>query len=235
MVSLTIRKQQFANELQNVGIESPYQPPKIQRVPEHLRNRENIKEHYLPRLLSIGPIHHGSPNLKLGEKYKLMMAAKYIIQSNRLNGLNREDLHKKIADNIHVLKDHYDQDVLTSTEKSLDGFRNLDEKLSWMLFVDGCSLMWILSLDVRRDFKADQVILLMFQDVILLENQLPYLVLKLLWVNDDEAQLMGFIDGFVRLHQLIPPKFREDENELKDTMMKTWWSNCFSVLRRKKK
>ncbi|WJX11086.1 hypothetical protein P8452_01736 [Trifolium repens] len=209
MVSLTIRKQQFANELQNVGIESPCQPPKIQRVPEHLRNRENIKEHYLPRLLSIGPIHHGSPNLKLGEKYKLMMAAKYI-QSNRLNPAN---LQNKIADNIQVLKGHFDQDVLTLTGKSVDGFRDLDDKLSWMLFVDGCSLLCIFRPDVFNDFKADQIFLLMFLDVILLENQLPYLVLKLLWKNDNEAELLWAIKRFLKIHQFITPNFREDEND----------------------
>jgi hypothetical protein len=65
-------------ELQRAEKTPENRRPKIQRVAEHLRNREKIKEHYSPRLVSIGPIHHDNAKMKLGEKYKLMWAAKYI-------------------------------------------------------------------------------------------------------------------------------------------------------------
>ncbi|WJX17524.1 hypothetical protein P8452_07429 [Trifolium repens] len=192
--------------------------PKIQRVPVHLRNRKQFKEHYLPRLVSIGPIHHNNANLKLGEKYKLRWAKKYIETFEIPH-----NLYKKIADNINKLKDLYDEDVLTltGTRKSLKGFRSLDEKLSWILFVDGCSLLHILVWNAdfsdkeSLDIKFDQLLVVM-RDVLLLENQLPYLVLKLLWKNQNETELIdtmknesAYIDTFCSVQN----KKEEEEEE----------------------
>ncbi|AES79238.2 DUF247 domain protein [Medicago truncatula] len=101
-----------------------------------------------------------------------MWAAKYLENT----GHNPHDLHKKIVDNIDELKGRFSDDVLTLTGNSLQGFECLEEKLSWMLFVDGCSLLHILDNIVHpRDMniKLDLVILVMI-DVLLLENQLPY-------------------------------------------------------------
>ncbi|KAL5082534.1 hypothetical protein RYX36_010955 [Vicia faba] len=51
-----------------------------------------------------------------------------------------------ISDNINELKSLFADDVLAlaNTTESLKGFSSLDEKLSWLLFVDGCSLLHIL-------------------------------------------------------------------------------------------
>ncbi|PNX59321.1 hypothetical protein L195_g059632 [Trifolium pratense] len=73
-----------------------------------------------------------------------------------------------------------------------------------MLFVDGCSLLHILEhADLRKpeamNIKVDQLILVMM-DVILLENQLPYPVLKLLWKNDNEAELKETMKEFLKFH-----------------------------------
>jgi len=172
--------------------------PKIQRVQEYLRNREKFEKHYLPKLVSIGPIHYGKTDLKVGEKYKLIWAAKYI----KNTGSIQKDLHKKIADNINTLKSHFDDDVLTLTGKSLEGFGSLDEKLSWILFVDGCSLLYILentNLDCPEpmNIKVDQLVIVMM-DVLLLENQLPYEVLKLLWKDEDGSGLIKSMRSFCK-------------------------------------
>ncbi|KEH22856.1 DUF247 domain protein [Medicago truncatula] len=112
--------------------------PKIQRVPQYLRNRTKFEEHYTPKLVSIGPIHHDNPKLKIGEKYKLMWAAKYIKNTGRI----KKDLHKKIVDNIDELK-----------EKA-------------KLHEPG-----------QMNIKVDKLVLVMM-DVLLLENQLPYIIIR---------------------------------------------------------
>jgi hypothetical protein len=43
--------------------------------------------------------------------------------------------------------------------------------------------------------KADQLSIVMM-DVVLLENQLPYLVLKLLWKNENEIELINTMKNF---------------------------------------
>ncbi|KEH22857.1 DUF247 domain protein [Medicago truncatula] len=183
MASQTI-KEKFV-ELQKSKQTPQNSRPKIQRVPQYLRNRNNFEKHYTPKFVSIGPIHHDNTNMKPGEEYKLMWAAKYIEN----NGFILEDRHKKIADKINELKGHFSDDVLTLTGKSLEGFDSLEEKLSWMLFVDGCSLLHILekaNVDEagHMNIKVDQLMM----DVLLLENQLPYQVLKLLWKDDNESE-----------------------------------------------
>jgi len=78
-----------------------------------------------------------------------------------------------------------------TTDKSLEGFGSLEQKLSCMLFMDGCSLLHILEKHNiyalgNMNIKVDQLVLVMM-DVLLLENQLPYKVLKLLWMGNNES------------------------------------------------
>ncbi|XP_058728219.1 uncharacterized protein LOC131600001 [Vicia villosa] len=245
--------------------------PKIQRVAAYLRNRKNIDKQYSPKLLSIGPIHHDNPNLKLGENYKLTWAVKYIQSTQQ----TREYLHQKIADNINELKGLYTDDVLAlaNTAASLKDFHSLEEKLSWLLFVDGCSLLYILeklrlsqtdkpknenpadqhdkqkdrntnadqigeqehasiNVDDKTDdkvddeaeghlnIKVDQLVLVMM-DVLLLENQLPYRVLNLLWKNDDE-NLIDTMKDFLKNYHWTPPdkkSWRFPDNLIPDKLI----------------
>ncbi|GAU24197.1 hypothetical protein TSUD_23340 [Trifolium subterraneum] len=148
-----------------------------------------------------------------------MWAEKYIED----NGLDPHILHKKIADNIDELKGHFADDVLTLTEKSLKGFRSLDEKLSWMLFVDGCSLLHILeNADLNEpelmNIKADQLVPVVM-DVLLLENQLPYLVLKLLWKNENETELIDTMVDFLRNHHWAPDNRRTWRSRIQEIVV----------------
>ena len=42
--------------------------PKMQKVIFLLRDQEDFKKYYEPRVVSLGPIHHGKEKYKLGEK-----------------------------------------------------------------------------------------------------------------------------------------------------------------------
>ncbi|XP_061364621.1 UPF0481 protein At3g47200-like [Gastrolobium bilobum] len=179
------------------AMQTPHNPhPKIQRVTHYLRDRKHFTMHYSPKLVSIGPIHHGEKNLNLGEQYKLMWASMYL----KRNEQNPQTLYQKIAEKIEQLKDLFAKDVI-------EGFHD-NEKLSWMLFVDGCSLLQILdegNLDnsKKMNVKLDQLALVR-QDVLLLENQLPYQVLKLLSVRENDANLLKIMNKFLQCHHLSP-------------------------------
>ncbi|CAK8571137.1 unnamed protein product [Lathyrus sativus] len=223
MASQTTLQKKLA-ELQEPKQTHQNSRPKIQKVAEYLRNREHFEKQYSPKFVSIGPIHHDSPNLKLGENYKLTWAAKYIQTTQQ----DPEFLHKKIADNIFELKSRFADDVLAlaNIAESLKDFRGLEEKLAWLLFADGCSLLYILinvklyQLDKPKDritnlgqidgvninvdddpehlnMKVDQLVLVMM-DVLLLENQLPYKVLKLLWKNENDKELIDTMKNFLK-------------------------------------
>ena len=105
--------------------------PKIQRVAHYLRNRKNIHKYYTPKLMSLGPIHHGAPHLKLGEKYKVTWASMHVQGDRDI----AQRLHQLVIQNINDLKDRYTEDAIRAFD---------DDELSWMLFLDGCALLQIL-------------------------------------------------------------------------------------------
>ncbi|XP_058782665.1 UPF0481 protein At3g47200-like isoform X2 [Vicia villosa] len=220
MASQTTLKKKFV-ELREAKQIQPSSLSKIQKAPEYLRNRNDFEKKFTPKLVSIGPIHHDNKNLKLGENYKLNWATNYIQNTPH----TPEFLHAIIADKIHELMDLFADDVLAlaNNAESLKGFSSLEEKLSWLLFVDGCFLLYILmSLDAEQvaelehvdimvdqfedidlanqNIKVDQLALVM-NDAMLLENQLPYQVLKLLWKNDNEDELIRTMETFLKCYQ----------------------------------
>ncbi|RHN46047.1 hypothetical protein MtrunA17_Chr7g0238021 [Medicago truncatula] len=140
-----------------------------------------------------------------------MWAAKYIKNTRKV----QKDMHNKIADNIDELKGHFSDDVLTLTGKSLEGFGSIKEKLSWMLFVDGCSLLHIMDTAKlhepgQMNIKLDQRNLVMI-DVVLLENQLPYEVLKLLWKDNNENELIMTMKNFLGCHLWATPDNKRNQ------------------------
>lgn len=198
--------QERLQELQKAK-ETPSPAPqnaKIQRVPPHLlRNRKNFSKYYSPKLVSFGPIHHGDLNLQLGEQYKKMWAAEYIDSTK----ISPEELHKKVVQNIETLKPLFDDDLFTKNQRFSEyekqGYETPEDMISWMLFVDGCALLRILEhakLDkpYKMNVKVDQLVLVM-QDALLLENQLPFPLLKHLW-RDSKENLMEIMKGFLRCH-----------------------------------
>ncbi|MCI18352.1 DUF247 domain protein, partial [Trifolium medium] len=52
-------------------------------------------------------------------------------------------------------------------------------------------------------------------DVLLLENQIPYLVLKLLWKTENETELIDIMKNFLKCHHWAKA------TKLKDTMKST--------------
>ncbi|CAJ1953305.1 unnamed protein product [Sphenostylis stenocarpa] len=187
---------------------------KIQCVTRHLRTREHFAKHYFPKLLSFGLIHHGDPKLQLGERYKKRWAALYIDST----GKSPQELHRKVEENIETLKLLFEEDLFTDnktfSEYQKHGFRTKWEMINWTLFVDGCALLHILEhakLDPtqKMNLKVDQLVLVM-QDVLLLENQLPFLLLNLLW-RDTDKKLMKTMQEFLHCHHWAT----KDEDKVK--------------------
>nr|KYP44041.1 UPF0481 protein At3g47200 family [Cajanus cajan]KYP44046.1 UPF0481 protein At3g47200 family [Cajanus cajan] len=124
-----------------------------------------------------------------------MWAARYIERTDQ----TAQTLYQKIASYIKELKELFAEDVVADLH---------DEKLSRMLFVDGCALLQILekggNLDKPEELlvKVDQLVLV-WQDVLLLENQLPYILLKILSPYND-AKLLQTMKVFLKWHHLSP-------------------------------
>ncbi|KAL5055599.1 hypothetical protein RYX36_036281 [Vicia faba] len=169
-------------EMKSSTERTEYSRCKIQMVANDLRYRNDFTSYYLPRVLSLGPIHHGNPKLQIGEEYKLIWAQKFLDKSSQ----DPKRLYKKITDKLETIKKLFDDNVLSSdhfpdnvlTSNTLLSFRSLDEKLTWMLLVDACSLLYIIDIENVIGME-ERTMKLVSRDVLLLENQLPFMLLEM--------------------------------------------------------
>jgi hypothetical protein len=86
------------------------------------------KDCYDPLMVSIGPYHHGKPELKEMENIKLMMARQFVQQSEELV----EDLYDKVAEVSNEAGQYYAEDSTEGLE---------DEQFTQMMFLDGCFIL----------------------------------------------------------------------------------------------
>ncbi|PQP92118.1 UPF0481 protein [Prunus yedoensis var. nudiflora] len=190
----TIPREERLKEFREAEAPSLDAKPKIQRIPFMLRDHKNFDKYYEPRVAAIGPFHHGKPKYEQAEKVKRYLAVNFVKDSEQ----NDADLLKKVEENIKELRKCYDEEAT----KEYD-----DDSLAWMLFVDGCStLEFIYKYDDLESFmiKRDQVAFVE-QDMFLLENQLPYQLLKLLMSSSNiHGDLKDSIERFVQMHGVAP-------------------------------
>ncbi|KAI4353169.1 hypothetical protein L6164_002140 [Bauhinia variegata] len=168
---------------------------KIQRAPYYMLRLKNYGKYLFPNLISIGPIHHGVAKLKRGEQHKLMWASMYA----EANQQTPQVLHKRIADNIARLRGFFSWHEIGLADNHYS-----NDDLAWMLFVDGCSVLQIFekaNLSRLEDLKVKVDIVAIVRDLLLLENQLPYEVLKLL--SEDESKLKLSMYSFCELQNMF--------------------------------
>nr|XP_023876612.1 uncharacterized protein LOC111989038 [Quercus suber] len=179
-------------------------------------------KHYEPKTVSLGPIHHGNEKCKLGEKYKLVLTYEFVGGSEeRIN-----DLFKKIKEKIKELKECFEEEVI----KSYD-----DEDLIWLLLVDGCATLQYIYCAANNRFedlnmKTDSVTFTQ-QDLFLLENQLPYRLLKwlMIWIQK-EAELQKSIHTYIGWHATL--SLPEDHSSI---VRRSWQSSLSWRLSQKPK
>ncbi|XP_002509542.2 UPF0481 protein At3g47200 [Ricinus communis] len=174
---VAIEIEELATSLERIMSDDLYMSPKccIFKTPKIL-SRHNEKA-YIPNAFSIGPLHHSNQNLKRTEKIKY----KY------LRGLiNRsENPKKKLREFIEAI-----QRIESEARECYAGLvkYNPDEFVK-MLVVDGCFLIELFRKDsklVPRDeddpvFTMSCIFQFLYHDLILLENQIPWLVLDCLF------------------------------------------------------
>ncbi|CAD6255450.1 unnamed protein product [Miscanthus lutarioriparius] len=109
------------------------------------------KSYTVPRIVAIGPYHHGLEHLKQAEKVKHVAACHCIGDVQLL-----EEMYEKFVSVADDARRFYDKDVIEGI--SYDDFRH-------MMFFDAC-------------FLNTRELTNIFHDVMLLENQLPWKVVE---------------------------------------------------------
>jgi hypothetical protein len=167
----------------------------IYRVPE--RSRKLHRKAYTPRVVSIGPLHHGKENLKAMEDHKIMYLQQFLQQSK----VSREGLCNVIKDNEKDLRDCYAETT---------GLNNAE--FVTMILLDAVFIIMVLLKLKDRSFVfrnglSDRIFYrpLMLPnvvfDMLLLENQLPFFILEKLFELSSVAENYTIIEltcGFLR-------------------------------------
>ncbi|XP_049342496.1 putative UPF0481 protein At3g02645 [Solanum verrucosum] len=159
------------------------QNPKIQKVPKMHRDIESNLRCYEPLVVSIGPFHHGKPELQPMEKYKKLLAIQLTDEKRfdgdlswlSTNSVSLDELYRKVKDIMPVVKECY-------AEESIKDYN--DEVFAQMMFLDGCFIFQYLHCIVTSNYKELKMkshdIAFIRRDLFLLENQLPFEVLDVL-------------------------------------------------------
>lgn len=142
----------------------------IYRVPERLRH-ENARA-YTPKVVSIGPLHHGAVGLKAMEKHK-MLYLKSFLKRTKLSMEDYVEFMKQREEKVH---NHYDEDF---EQMGSDQFVET-------ILVDSAFVVEILwrnySKEATREndriFNKPWKIMDIRYDMMLLENQLPFFLFE---------------------------------------------------------
>ncbi|KAI9380131.1 hypothetical protein POPTR_016G039500v4 [Populus trichocarpa] len=178
---------------------SQQQGPRIRRVPQIFSGIESNKKCYEPMVVSIGPYYHGKLDGFLEmEKSKCNMVRGFVQQSGKHN---IEELNKTVEDVAEVARRCYDEDESV--------ILNDMTEFTKMMFLDGCfviQFMHCLLRDHQNLKMSSHFAALVARDMFLLENQLPFVVLrslmKLRFGSDEEG--IKLIKDFIKHIRAMP-------------------------------
>ncbi|KAB1671106.1 hypothetical protein [Gossypium barbadense] len=166
--------------------------PLIRKVPSALRRNEDFKKYFMPKVISIGPLHHDDLTLIESKELKLKLAAHFV----KKVGVDGESLYSNIKKEMDGLRKCYDP-------QELENYSEDNKELAWMFFVDGCAILQAVYMRYDDDdddgklFIKNDLLRFVYSDLFLLENQLPFRVLELLTSSGDGKKFMDSIKRFI--------------------------------------
>ncbi|KAG6618139.1 hypothetical protein I3842_Q125600 [Carya illinoinensis] len=169
---------------------------RIQKVSFLLRDhKQYFVKYYEPRVVSLGPIHHGKEKYQLAETFKRKLAKEFVKSS----GKTIEELCNEIEKNIKELRECFEEEVTKNYN---------DVDLAWILFVDGCTILQYIDLAINNKFKdldiINDTVVFCEEDLFLLENQVPYDLLKLLMnLSNMGNELRNSVEETILRHNMV--------------------------------
>nr|XP_018676075.1 PREDICTED: UPF0481 protein At3g47200-like isoform X1 [Musa acuminata subsp. malaccensis] len=159
--------------------------PSIYIVPPYIRN---LNCHaYKPHIVSFGPYHHGDPDVMPMEEHKDRALTRFLKRANK----SLQDVMTAIEEVVQQLRGAY---------QSLDGKWAEDKRFVHLMILDGCFMLEIIRVATKKPddgghgYEMDEPIFsdhgnlytvpCIKRDMMMIENQLPLLVLyKLVFVE----------------------------------------------------
>ncbi|XP_022842283.1 putative UPF0481 protein At3g02645 isoform X2 [Olea europaea var. sylvestris] len=220
--STSISKDEWFISVENY-VEDTTDKLQIQRIPSFLRDKPSNKTCYDPLVISIGPYHHGKPQLDAFEKLKIPVAQKFVRACG--NHVSIKQLYEEVAKVGESVRKCYEKGTTDEYE---------DESFTKMMLLDACFVLEFMSFsETESNYSSGTVMernevdplqpwsrYLAFarSDLFLLENQIPLLVLKVLmkfrFKNESEGTklIQNFLEQTVTI---MPPQKSTYTNAVK--------------------
>ncbi|KAI3448831.1 hypothetical protein Pfo_005496 [Paulownia fortunei] len=223
--------------------ETSYQPGarrRIQKVPIVLLKEEKNRDDYFPKVVSIGPYHHGKPELHLTEAFKPKALDLFVLGGQH----NLEFYRDKVLEKIHDTRESYQQ-------QSTDTYS--DHDLARMMLLDACFIIIHMEASTPEPEKQEPEPLVLVKrssliqhlgmltgaivnrDLFLLENQVPFFIVKLLirlrYERDEGEKLLNrFMNitlfGEFRKKRSSPTENREEPLHLVEALRTVVVPDC---------
>ncbi|KAA8517206.1 hypothetical protein F0562_017542 [Nyssa sinensis] len=173
--------------------------PKIPKVPNKLRDKLGFTSYYEPSVVSIGPYHYhkSNTNSQIGEMGAVKeKAVKLFFNLNKGERKTSDgQLINNFAKKIKGVGDWYEK----------DSTRDMDEmEFIKMMFLGGCFIIMfircILHSNVEELGMTKGTVKSVQQDILMLENQLPFQVLEVLYteIGFDKSDLLRILRLYIR-------------------------------------
>ncbi|XP_010251961.1 PREDICTED: UPF0481 protein At3g47200-like [Nelumbo nucifera] len=172
--------------------------PWIPLVPENMRKEpvvaDNKTSAYDPEVVTIGPYHHGKKEAyNPMQEHKKKIVPMFVSEGGK--NVKIEDLLSKVGEISPNARNYY----------NMDSINNIDDQVfRRMMFLDGCFVAYFIYCMTKGKSKnlnmENKTIISVARDLFLLENQLPYPVLKVLMESvfpPPEKKWREMIDKFV--------------------------------------
>ncbi|CAM0884529.1 unnamed protein product [Alopecurus aequalis] len=169
----------------------------IYRVPERIKNLHNSKS-YQPELVSLGPFHHGDPELVPMEEHK----RRAVVHLVKRSGKPLREFVAAVAEVAQQLQDAY-KDL---GEEWRGPPEENSERFVELMVTDGCFLVEAMRMDalrgkVHKDYAPNDPVFSKYgylylwnyiqSDMVVVENQLPLLLLQRLLLVLDHDRYQG--------------------------------------------
>lgn len=219
-------ERQWLHSLDKISTEylGSLQKPKIQMVPKMHREIESNVRCYEPLVVSVGPFHHGKPELQLMEKYKKLLATQFANEPEKregvlpwllTNSVSLDELYRKVKDIMPSVRECYAEDTIIAYS---------DEEFAQMMLLDGCFILQYLHCIVTGNYRELKMkshnIAFIRRDLFLLQNQLPFEVLDVLMsckFKNNEG--MKMIHTFISSAHTKPPQNNGFIRSIKDFLL----------------
>ncbi|KAF3447142.1 hypothetical protein FNV43_RR12322 [Rhamnella rubrinervis] len=158
----------------------------IYRVPDRLRNAKETE--YTPKVVSIGPLHHGKEGLKPMEEHKKRYLQAFLLRTN----ISLKDCVKIVKEREERLRGCYDQTIELSSKEFVKIFV-LDTIFIIEVLVRFHFPQFLHEGD--RLFNRPWMLWDIVPDLLLLENQLPFFIIEELLIPTKLQSLLDMVKG----------------------------------------